>query len=490
MVGGQGNPLVPVALFGWIPFVSWLFSKVTPRTAAAIAFALAWMFLPVAAIPLKGIPDYTKVTATCIGIFLAAWIYDKETLLSFKLKAVDIPMVLWCSCPFFSSVVNGLGAYDGLSTAMYETFTWGLPYFVARIYFSNLDSINILAVVIFLGGLLYIPFCFVEMVMSPQLHNWIYGYHQHSILQAMRGGGWRPMVFMEHGLMVAMWMVSASMTGLWLGYAKVLPKYLSRIPFGHFLAKYPFWLLLAAQIVTTLLMKSTGAFVLFFIGLATLYLSNKLKISLLVWFLIFISPIYMVARSTGYWTGESLTQKIEEKFSAERAQSLQFRFDNEKILVDKALDGTFFGWGGWNRSRVFDKDGKDISVTDGLWIITLGTKGIYGLTLLTIVVLLPALMLLFRAPPSQWNTPRYASIAVMSMLLILYMIDNLLNAMLNPIFMLFNGAIVGTLSQGVPQLTEEADRLPENMTRPARQTRFLGSVQSPIHTRFITGKKE
>ena len=53
MGGGQGNALVPLALFGWVPFVSWLFSKVTPRTSAAMAFALAWMFLPVAAIPFK-----------------------------------------------------------------------------------------------------------------------------------------------------------------------------------------------------------------------------------------------------------------------------------------------------------------------------------------------------------------------------------------------------------------------------------------------------
>jgi hypothetical protein len=60
MVGGQGNVLVPVALLGWVPFVSWLFSKIHPREGAAIAFALSLMFLPVASIPLSGLPIIPK----------------------------------------------------------------------------------------------------------------------------------------------------------------------------------------------------------------------------------------------------------------------------------------------------------------------------------------------------------------------------------------------------------------------------------------------
>ena len=192
-----------------------------------------------------------------------------------------------------------------------------------------------------------------------------------------------------------------------------------------YLVKIPLPLLLTGQVITTGLMKSTGAFLLFVIGLSALYVSNKLKTALLIWVLVCIPPAYMVARSTGWWTGENLSTAVSEKFSPERGPSLQFRFDNEKILVDKALDGTLFGWGGWNRSRVFDEEGKDISVTDGLWIITLGTRGIYGLVLLTIVVLLPVILLLCRTTPEQWNTKEYGAISVMCVLLSLYMIDNL-----------------------------------------------------------------
>lgn len=485
MMGVSGNPLVPLTMVSWAPLVGWLFSKFHPRQAAALGFVFAWMFLPVANIPIKGLPDITKVTVSCASIFLAAWFFDRERLLSFRVKLVDVPILLWCTCPFFSSVFNGLGAYDGLSESMYQTFTWGLPYFVARIYFSDLKGLNTLAVAVVIGGLIYVPLCIEEIIMSPQLHRLTYGFHQHSFLQTMRGGGFRPMVFMEHGLMVAMWMVSATMLGLWLAYSGVLPKKWSIIPYGHLLGKIPLWVLLSVLLATTALMKSAGAFALFGLGLFTLYVSNKLKTAIIVLVLLTIPPTYIVTRSTGTWSGENLTSFVAEKFSEKRAQSLQFRFDNENILVEKALQGTFFGWGGWNRSRVFDQDGKDISVTDGLWIITLGTKGIYGLVLLLIVIELPVVLLLYRAGPALWNRPEFAAAAAMAILLTLYMIDNLLNGMINPIFMLFNGGLCGALSQGVP--VEENEQLNTNNVIIDATTRFLGGYHpDEVRTRFLT----
>jgi len=365
-------------------------------------------------------------------------------------------------------------------------FTWAMPYFVGRIYFTDMKGLNTLGTVVFVGGLIYIPFCFVEMAMSPQMHRWTYGFHQHSILQSMRGGGFRPMVYMEHGLMVAMWMVSASTLGIWLRYAGVLPNAMGKIPFlNQYLQKIPFWVLLSAQLVTTALMKSTGAFLLLAMGLGALFASNKMKSAVLIWFLLCIPPAYIVSRSTGWWNGENLSSWVAEKFSEERAQSLQFRFDNETILVEKALEGTFFGWGGWNRSRVFDEDGRDLSVTDGLWIITLGTKGIFGLVLLNIVILLPVILLLYRSTPAQWNTKEYGALSAMCMLLLLYMIDNLLNGMINPIFMLFNGGICGLLANGVPESFSSDDTEVTLLPTPATGTDWIGGNAPKKTTRFL-----
>ena len=482
MLGARGNAIVPLAMFSWVPLVLWAFSRFDPKKAAAGAFVLGWMFLPEAAFKLPGLPDYTKMTASCVGVMLGAFIYDRKNLLSVRLSIVDIPMILWCTCPMLSSLANGLGAYDGFSESMYQTITWGLPYFMAKIYFSDREGLTILAMAIFIGGIIYIPFCFIEMAISPQLHRMTYGFSQANILQSMRAGGFRPVVYMQHGLMVASWMVSATFIGIWFYYAKILPKKLLIIPTKLFIP---------ALLVTTLLMKSTGALGLFILGMIALFSAQKTKAPIIILIMLCVPPAYMYTRTTGIWSGKNLSSWVEEKFSAERAQSLQFRFDNEYLLIDKAMEGSFFGWGGWGRSRVYDDDGRDITITDGLWIIALGTRGIYGTFFLTLTVVLPMLLLLVKIPPGKWNEPEYAAASVFAVLLTVYMIDNLLNAMVNPIFMLFNGGINTMLTKKAtarqPELSLQPQGLPELELEPVMATRLIGGFYpgQPQRTRLI-----
>jgi len=70
---------------------------------------------------------------------------------------------------------------------------------------------------------------------------------------------------------------------------------------------------------------------------------------------------------------------IATSYDKERAQSLIFRFDNEQRLLNHGRERFFFGWGGWGRNRVYSEEtGRDISVTDGGWIITFGQFGLFG----------------------------------------------------------------------------------------------------------------
>jgi hypothetical protein len=87
---------------------------------------------------------------------------------------------------------------------------------LGRIYLSSLLGMYELAVAVFLGGPDYMPLCLLEVRLSPQLHTWIFGYHQHSFGQSLRFGGFRPVVFMDHGLMVGLWMTMATLAGFWL----------------------------------------------------------------------------------------------------------------------------------------------------------------------------------------------------------------------------------------------------------------------------------
>jgi hypothetical protein len=434
----RGNIICLLALYGCIPMVLYFFSKYKPERAAIICFFGALMFLPMEKLDIPLIL-YNKMTATAIGVMIAIKMYDPEKLETDALHPVDIPMVLWCLSGFLASVANGLGPKDGLQEVFNTFTTWGIPYIVGRLYFSNAGGIKLLCTSIIAAGLVYTPFVLFELKMSPQAHRIVYGYMQHSFAQVMRGGGYRPMVFMEHGIMLGTWISMAALVGMWCTLTKVFPKKMWHAP----------TVLLATVVLgTAVACKSSGAIALCLMGFVVLVITARLKIGLLVWVLLLIPPAYVGTRATGYWDGQNLVDFIAEKFSADRAESLAFRFDNENILVEKALARPLFGWGGWGRSRVYDEEsGDDLSTTDGFWIIVLGTRGCFGLFSVTLVLILPMLLFLLKCPPRLWGKPEFAPTAVISFIPLLFMIDCLLNGMVNQAYIIFAGGTSGMLAR-------------------------------------------
>jgi hypothetical protein len=92
---------------------------------------------------------------------------------------------------------------------------------------------------------------------------------------------------------------------------------------------------------------------------------------------------------------------------------------------------------------VYDEDtGKRGAIPDGMWVITMGVDGLSGLLSLTTSILLPVVLLRKRVGPQWWAHPMAAPAAACAVLLTLHMIDNLLNAMVNPIFICTIGGLV------------------------------------------------
>ena len=241
-------------------------------------------------------------------------------------------------------------------------------------------------------------------------------------------------------------------------------------------------------IFTNIMMRSMGAISLLIIALLVVYISNKTKTTLLVLILLIVPHIYIFTRTTGIWDGRNLSDAVSQQYSSERSGSLQFRFDNETILVQKALQGSFFGWGGYGRSRVYDEKGKDVSITDGLWIITYGTNGIYGLVVMVLTIQLPLFLFFLRVKPELWKTKTWGNTAVMALFLGIFMIDNLLNAMINPVYMLCNGSIIGALlnSSMILGVSDEtiSTEPKEERKRAFQGTRFFPSIHMKP-SRFI-----
>ncbi|HEX8523009.1 MAG TPA: hypothetical protein VF669_12195, partial [Tepidisphaeraceae bacterium] len=346
---------------------------------------------------------------------------------------IDIPAAVFCFSPALTSVVNeinGSGWYDGMSVALTQVVTWGLPYLIGRAYFDDIDGLKELAIGIFIGGIIYMPLCWFEMRMSPQLHNLFYGFHQHDFRQTIRFGGYRPMVFMQHGLMVGMWMAMTTLIGLWLWRSGTIERMFD-LPLG---------VLVALLAVTAVACRSTYASFLLLLGCFTLFSARWLRTKWLIVGLLAIPPLFMFVRGTGMVDGMGAVELSKQIFGDERGGSLETRVVAENALSEKARERPWFGWGGWERSRVSDENGVPY-ITDSLWIITFGTAGIVNLAALTIMLLMPMILIMKDYRVEFWSHPMIAPAVVLATICMLYMFDHLMNGMVNPIFMLAVGGV-------------------------------------------------
>jgi O-antigen ligase len=430
------GPMVPVVMFGWIPTVLYLFSRFPARKAVVISFVAGWLFLPVVQWTIPGIPDYTKTSATCYGILLATFIFDVGRFRSFRLSWLDLPMLIWGLCPIASSLSNDLGLYDGVAGALEKTMTWGVPYFLGRIYLNNLAALRQLAMGVFVGGLVYVPLCLFEVRFSPQLHRIVYGGHAVAdFAQTIRLGGYRPTVFMQHGLAVGAFMMAATLIGIWFWRTGVVKR----------IGNVPIQVLVAILFVTFLLLRSSGALSLLVVGIALLWVSVVLRTALPVVILVAGIGVYLYLNAgTEAYITDQLVTYMSQIFPADRIESVVYRFNNEELLADKARQKIMFGWGGYGRSLVILDEQGNFTVQDSLWIGVFGENGAFGLISLFTAMLLPTIALFWsRCPARLWTRAQMAPAAVIGVTIVLYMVDCILNAMINPIYILACGGIAG-----------------------------------------------
>lgn len=440
--------LVPVALFGWIPAVLVLFTLMPARKAAAAAMVAGWLFLPLAGYNLPGMPPFTKMTATCVGVGLATLIFQPGLLMAFRPSVWDLPMAVWCVVPMASSLTNGLGPYDGFSASFAYVVDWGLPYFLGRVYFSDAVGLRTLAVAIFVGGLIYVPLCLFEVRFSPQLHKMLYGYYPAAFGMTKRFGGFRPTVFMSHGLMVGLWMGAATVMGFWLWVTKGM-RQIWGVPIS--------WLVVVL-LATTVLCKSFGALSITLFALAALGLHRWMNLRLVLALLIIAPMLYMATRTTGVWDGQELMDLSRTLGNEQRAGSLGVRLRNENVMVAKALEQPVFGWGGWNRQRV-QVDGMR-SVTDGFWIIAFGQRGFVGLWAIFGAMFIPLAAITASRARADWRNPLVAPGIGLATIVVMFAIDCLFNGMINPVYLVATGAATGLLARRVETLR------PQPISRP------------------------
>jgi hypothetical protein len=275
----------------------------------------------------------------------------------------------------------------------------------------------------------------LEIRLSPQLHNWIYGFHQHSFAQTIRFGGYRPTVWMEHGLAVAMFMLGTALAAMGLYRARSDIFGLSAV--GCFL-----WLTLVFIVC-----KSMGATIYLMIAAPLLLFMSTSWTKRLSYVLAWFVLLFPILRGGAFLPTADIVEMFA-KINEDRASSLEDRFEQEDELLARARERIVFGWGGYGRNRVWDEvSGKDLSVTDGDWMIKLGSRGVVGFIGCYGLLLTPIFMAArsfgrIRRAGDQWV------IATMMLIAALFAVDLLPNGQYSYYPYLFSGALAG-LSNGI-----------------------------------------
>lgn len=434
---------VYLAMFGYPLVVLLMFATVNSRRAVLFSMLGAWMFLPMAGFEVPGLPDVTKMSITCVSVFVATIFFDPTRFMNFRWSWWDLPTMGWIFAPIPSCVLSGFGAYEGISGALDHSIGWGFPYFIGRLYFSDVDSLRELAISFFIGGVVYLPLVLFEVRMSPQLHTWVYGYYQHSWLQTVRGGGFRPTLFMQHGLAVAMFMATASISGTYVWYQKKL----NPIVF------IPAWTMVFGVIVGTLLCKSAYSIMLMIACIGTLIVSERLRTKWVLFGFALIPLMYMMARTFGNWNAQVL-RDLASTFGTERLESLEVRLESEDALWRWVQGNLAFGRGRLESLMDAPREIYGRFIPDGFWLIALGKYGFFGLISQFAMLLSPCFPYLVRFPTKQVFSKRFSGATCLYLIVISYALDNLLNAMLNPMYLLAVGGLVG-----IKQVTDAEDSL-------------------------------
>lgn len=282
-------------------------------------------------------------------------------------------------------VIQGLRLYDVFSMVSTVVVAF-LPFWLGLRYLNTRDGHMALLQAFVIGALVYSFPALFEVRMSPQLHTWVFGFFPHDFIQHIRAGGFRPVVFLNHGLMVGIFLCMAVLSALVL-WREALRE--GQTASG--------WLFAAIWLAIILVVsRNLGALGIAAV-LATLVVFTGRRVqSTFAICVAIVVMLYPMLRGAGFIPLDAI-HELAVSIDEERADSLKFRLDNEDALLAHANQKPVFGWGSWGRNQLYDDiSGRMVSVTDGIWIILIGTYGWLGYIAHFGLLTLPILVYVLR----------------------------------------------------------------------------------------------
>jgi len=325
------------------------------------------------------LPRFMLAKVLTIGFVLCAIptvLTNPEPIL-FRVLANSDPIV------FLTDMLPGQSIRDIGSVLIAQMLTL-VPFLLARQFLSSEDGLRELLLAFFVGGLAYSIPALIEIRFSPQMNVWVYGFFQHSFAQTIRAGGYRPIVFLPHGLWLALFIFMSIVAAAAL--ARVADKENRARMYGA----------LVYLLVLMVLCKSAGA-LLFTIALTPLVL--------------FLSPRWQIRAAVVFAT-----------------IAVVYPMLRNANVIPKPL----FGWSGWGRSLVRHPETAEIlSIPDGRWIIIFGTFGWLGYICEFGILAFPIFMMGLYILRNR-TTPLSPFVGAMILILGATLLDMLINATLTP----------------------------------------------------------
>jgi hypothetical protein len=476
----SGNSIAIIALVSWPIVTIAIFANLRPQIAALVSIIGGYLLLPTqTSFDLPMFPTLNKFSVPVITVILClmtmrrrtaqgeseileGWVPRGWALGLILLSALGVVLTTSTNSDplrYGPTVLRGMQPYEAMNWLL-STVVMLLPLVVARRLLAAPDGQRLFLVVLCLTGVAYSFLVLYEARMSPQLNRMVYGFFPHSWSQHIRGGGFRPIVFLQHGLWLAIFL-SATVLAAFALFRTSPPTQRAR-----YLAA-AIWLL-----VTLVFARSLGALMItLLIVPMILFLPVRLQLLAAASITVIIA-LYPITRGTGLVPIDRVIA-IAESIDPSRAASFGTRLENDEMILEKAMPRQVLGWGMFGRWRVFDERGRDITISDSGWVILFGEGGwvrylaIYGL------LGLPILLLAIR----RQKDPVGPETAAIALILTGQLIDTLANDTVTPITWLMAGALWGRLEwQGSKVAQAAAPDILDNR----RKGRAMGDSGAPM----------
>lgn len=473
------NAIAYLMLLGYPLVVLILLLRLRRDLAVILSLLIGALFLPeLTSINPPALPSYSKRLAPTLAIIVFCIFLDRNS--DFSVNPGWLPqgafsrmlILLFIFSPTLTSFTNpdplfygprfipGMGFYE-IGAIINQRLSIILTFLVARRYLYSDESHALILKCMIALMLFYSLFILLEVRISPQLHYWIYGFYPFNFMQMIRESGFRPSVFFLHGLWLSTFVAFSVMAALAIWRS----------------AREPMWRMIGAGAsvwltIVLFLCKSLGPVMLAVVFAPIVRILGERLQSLLVVLFASVALLYPTLRSADLVPIDSI-HAIASQVSERRAQSFMGRMRNEALLLEHVAEKRLLGWGLWGRHRVYDEiSGKDVTLTDGAWIIEFAKFGWVGYLTMFGMLTYP----LFLAARNRIRVGLGEPTMALCLIMCMSLMDLMLNAFLVPFQWMLVGAILGRIERGAPQAVIEPSRPASSSSSRPCPTPVIGAM--------------